>query len=53
MAEHAPAQYEVVEVKAEDLIHERRAFFNAFTTATTWAIGLTIVVLALMALFLV
>jgi len=44
--------YEMVEVKAEDLMAERQGLYNGFLRASTWSIGLTIAVLVLMAIFL-
>ncbi|UPY36009.1 preprotein translocase subunit SecE [Sediminicoccus sp. KRV36] len=38
-------QIEMIEVKAEDIIGERRAMFDSFTTATTWSIGAVVVLL--------
>jgi hypothetical protein len=54
MAEHHErAEMELVEVKAEDILSERRAFYDGFMSSSTWAIGATVVVLVLMAIFLV
>lgn len=53
MADHGPATMELVEVKAEDILAERRAFYDRFMSATTWSIGATIVLLLLMWIFLV
>ncbi len=54
MAEHHErAEMELVEVKAEDILSERRAFYDGFMSSSTWAIGATVVVLVLMAVFLV
>lgn len=53
MAEQASQPFELVEVKAEDLMEERSALYNRFMTASTWAVGLTVAVLALMWIFLV
>lgn len=36
---------EMVEVKSEDIIGERRAMFDSFVSATTWAIAGTVVLL--------
>jgi hypothetical protein len=36
---------ELVEVKAEDIIGERRAMFDSFMGATKWGIGAVIVLL--------
>lgn len=52
MAEQAPT-YEMVEVKPEDIMPEREALYANFLRASTWAIGLTIGTLVLMAIFLV
>lgn len=53
MADHGPTSMELVEVKAEDILAERRAFYDRFMTGTTWSIGLTVGVLVLMWIFLV
>lgn len=53
MAEHGPTTMELVEVKAEDIMAERSALYDRFMTATTWCVGLTIALLALMWMFLV
>ncbi|MGG5811591.1 aa3-type cytochrome c oxidase subunit IV [Falsiroseomonas sp. CW058] len=53
MADHADAGYEMVEVKAEDLMAERQGFYDAFMKGSTWSIGAVVVVLILMAIFLV
>jgi hypothetical protein len=53
MAEHGPQTFELVEVKAEDIMSERQALYDRFMTATTWSIGLTVGVLVLMWIFLV
>ena len=53
MAEHTSQRFELVEVKAEDLMEERSTLYNRFMVASTWAIGLTVVTLALMWIFLV
>ncbi|NKE46879.1 aa3-type cytochrome c oxidase subunit IV [Roseomonas frigidaquae] len=52
MAEQAPT-YEMVEVKAEDIMAERRGLYDGFLRASTWSIGATVAVLVLMAIFLV
>lgn len=52
MAEQAPT-YEMVEVKAEDIMAERKSFYGGFLQGTTWAIGVVIAILVLMAIFLV
>ncbi|MGG5887829.1 aa3-type cytochrome c oxidase subunit IV [Falsiroseomonas sp. HC035] len=52
MAEQAPT-YEMVEVKAEDILAERQSFYGAFMKGTVWSIGITVVILLLMAIFLV
>jgi hypothetical protein len=53
MAEQASQPFELVEVKAEDLMEERSALYDRFMTASTWGIALTVVTLALMWIFLV
>lgn len=54
MAEHRGQEdMELVEVKAEDILAERRSFYDGFMTSTTWAIGATVLLLILMAIFLV
>lgn len=54
MAEHhAPGRMEMVEVKAEDIMAERQGFYDAFMKGSTWSIALTVITLALMAIFLV
>ncbi len=53
MADHGPTTMELVEVKAEDILAERRAFYERFMTSTTWSIGATVVLLVLMWIFLV
>lgn len=53
MADHGPTTMELVEVKAEDIMAERRAFYDRFMSGTTWSIVLTVVVLVLMWIFLV
>jgi hypothetical protein len=53
MAEHASQPFELVEVKAEDLMEERSALYNRFMTAATWGIGGTVGLLVLMWIFLV
>ena len=53
MAEHTSQPFELVEVKAEDLMEERSALYDRFMTASTWGIGLTVAVLVLMWIFLV
>ncbi|WP_419895970.1 preprotein translocase subunit SecE [Roseomonas sp. USHLN139] len=50
MAE-ATHQIDYVEVKADDIIAERTHGWEAFTKATTWGIGATILILALLYLF--
>lgn len=52
MAEHPPSQIDFVPVRAEDIIAERRAFWERFMQGTTWAIGITVAILVLMAIFL-
>lgn len=53
MADQAPTNIEMVEVKAEDILAERRAFYERFMQSTTWTIGATVVLLILMWIFLV
>lgn len=53
MADHGPTTLELVEVKSEDLMAERRALYDRFMGATTWSVILTVVTLALMWIFLV
>ena len=53
MAEHGPQTFELVEVKAEDIMSERQALYDRFMSATTWAAGATVGALALMWIFLV
>jgi Bacterial aa3 type cytochrome c oxidase subunit IV len=53
MAEEGPQKMELVEVKAEDILGERKAFYDRFMTGTTWSIGATVVLLVLMWIFLV
>lgn len=45
--------YEFVEVKAEDILRDREEGWVGFTRFTTWSVILTVVTLALMAIFLV
>jgi hypothetical protein len=52
MADHGPTSMELVEVKAEDILAERRAFYDRFMSSTTWAIGATVVTLVLMWIFI-
>ena len=52
MAEHATGPIELVEVKAEDIIEERRGFYGTFMDGSKWAIGVVVGILALMAIFL-
>ena len=51
MADHAPATYEMVEVKAEDIMAERQSLYAGFMKATTWGIGLAVGILVLLAIF--
>ena len=53
MAEHGSQRFELVEVKAEDIMAERTALYDRFMSASTWAVGATVGVLALMWIFLV
>jgi hypothetical protein len=52
-ADHGPTTLELVEVKSEDILAERTAFYDRFMSSTTWAVGATIVVMVLMWIFLV
>lgn len=52
MADHGPTAFELVEVKAEDIMPERIHFYEGFLKGTTWTIILTIIVLLLMWIFL-
>lgn len=40
--------YEFVEVKAADILAERQRSWEAFTTASTWSIGVVVVLLVLL-----
>jgi hypothetical protein len=40
--------YEFVEVKASDILAERQAEWAGFTTFLTWAVGVIVVLLALL-----
>jgi hypothetical protein len=53
MADHGPTTLELVEVKAEEIIEERKAFYGRFLTGLTWVIGATVTVIILMWIFLV
>lgn len=53
MAEQGAQTIELVEVKAEDIMAERTVMYDWFITASTWSVGATIVILALMWIFLV
>ena len=53
MAEQPSGQLEMVAVKAEDIMAERRGFYDGFMKGTTWSIAAVVVVLVLMAVFLV
>lgn len=53
MADHGPTTLELVEVKAEDIMEERSAFYERFLSATTWSIVATVLVMVLMWIFLV
>jgi hypothetical protein len=53
MADQAQHSIELVEVKAEDIMAERRVMYDWFITAATWSVGATVVILALMWIFLV
>ncbi|WP_421989434.1 preprotein translocase subunit SecE [Roseococcus sp.] len=46
MTEHA-MHIDMVEVKSEDIMAERRSTYGSFLTASVWSIGGTIVLLAL------
>ncbi|WP_170985116.1 aa3-type cytochrome c oxidase subunit IV [Roseomonas sp. AR75] len=50
---HGPTTMELVTVRSDDIIAERRSFYESFMTATSWAIGATVLVLVLMWIFLV
>lgn len=50
MAEQA-MQIEMVEVKAEDIIADRRRMYGNFITAATWSIGATALLLIVLVLF--
>jgi hypothetical protein len=52
-ADHGPTTMELVEVKADDIMPERVGFYDTFMKGVTWAIGATVLVLALMWIFLV
>lgn len=52
MADHAPTTFELVEVKAEDIIADRQSFYASFMSGTSWAIGGLVLLLVLMAIFL-
>jgi len=45
-------QIEMVEVKSEDIIAERRALYDGFMSASVWAIGAVIGLLILLWIFL-
>jgi len=53
MADHGPTTLELVEVKAEDILAERRAVYGHFVSGATWSIVATAAVLALMWIFVV
>jgi hypothetical protein len=53
MADHGPTTMELVEVKSEDILADRRDFYGRFMSATTWSIGATVALLVLMWIFLV
>jgi len=53
MADHGPTTLELVEVKAEDIMAERKAFYERFLSGTTWAIAAVVAVMILMWIFLV
>ncbi|MBS7813187.1 aa3-type cytochrome c oxidase subunit IV [Roseococcus pinisoli] len=42
---------DMVEVKAEDIIANRRSMYESFLKASTWAVGAVIVLLVLIYLF--
>ena len=42
---------DMVEVKAEDIIADRRSMYDSFIKASVWTIGATIVLLVLLYLF--
>lgn len=47
MADHV-MHIDMVEVKAEDIIADRRSTYESFLTASKWGIGATIVLLILL-----
>lgn len=49
---HAPASIELIPVKAEDIMAERRGFYDAFMSGSKYAVIATAVILVLMAIFL-
>ena len=53
MDDHAKPTYELVEVKAEDILSERQSFYSTFMGGTKAAVGVTVAVLLLMWVFLV
>ncbi len=53
MAEEGPKEMELVEVKADDILPERRGFYDSFMGATKVVAGATVAVLVLMWIFLV
>ena len=44
-------QIEMVEVKAEDIMEERRSMYDGFMNASTYAIGATVLLLVALYLF--
>ena len=50
MAEQA-MQIEMVEVKADDIIGDRRSMYDSFIAASSWGIGATVVLLVLLYFF--
>lgn len=50
MADHV-MHIDMVEVKPEDIIADRRAMYESFLKAAVWGIGATIVLLVLIFLF--
>lgn len=44
-------QIEMVEVKSEDIMQERRSMYDSFMSASVWAIGATVLLLVALYLF--
>ena len=53
MAEERQDKMELVEVKSDDILAERRALYDRFMSATTYGVVGTVVILVLMWIFLV